>query len=220
MNTRDTKANDTTYATTNKPATKVRERLFGLALAAALLVGTTTPCLARGFAQAHPRRAQLNGRFAQLNTRMSSSYGQLGGHYQNLQGQSNQIQSQMHADAQANGGRLTRAEQGQFNSQYGALGQQVSADQAQGAPSGQWMQNHPRRAQVLNGAAGANQTLSNNYGNLGGHYVGLEQRDNNIRSSAMSQAQANGGYLTQQQQQQLNNRQTNLNNAISQDSGQ
>jgi hypothetical protein len=214
------KSHGTIFATTDKQTAKIGKTILGLGLAAALLLGTTAPGQARGFAQAHPRRAQLNARFAQLNTRMSSSYGQLGGQYQNLQGQSNQIQSQARAEAQANGGYLTKAQQGQLNSQYSQLGQQVSADQALGAPSGQWMQNHPRRAQVLNGAAAANQTLSNDYGNLGGHYVGLEQRDNAIRSSAMSQAQANGGYLTQAQQQKLDNREANLQNAISQDSGQ
>jgi len=185
------------------------------AVAASAMLCTSQPGFARGnFQENHPRRAQLNGRFAQLNSRMSGSYGSLGGHYQGLQSQSNSLQSQMRQDAAANGGRLTRGEQRQFNQQYSALGQQVSADQAEGAPSGQWMQAHPRRAQVLNGAAGMNQTLSNDYGNLGGHYVGLEHRDNNIRAQSMQEAKANGGYLTQQQQQQLDNRENNLQNSI------
>jgi hypothetical protein len=216
----DIAALGTTYITNRVGTVKIAKALLGLSLAAGIIFGATAPGFARGFAQVHPRRAQLNGRFAQLNTRMSGSYGQLGGHYQQLQGESNALQSQERQTALANGGHLTRSQQAQFNQQTSALGQQVSADQAQGAPSGQWMQNHPRRAQVLNGSAGLNQQLSNDYGSLGGNYVGLEHRDNNIRASAMKQAQANGGYLTTQQQQQLDNRESNLQNSINQDSGQ
>jgi len=178
------------------------------------------PNSAGNFGFNHPRQAEVDGRFAQVNSRISSSYGDLGGQYGKLQGRSNQIQSQMRSDVAANGGYLTKAEEGQFNREYSALGQKVSADQALGAPSGQFMQNHPRQAQVLNSAAGMNQTLSNDYGNLGGHYSGLEQRDNAIRATDRRDAQANGGYLTQQQQQQLDNREANLQNSINQDSGQ
>jgi len=212
------KTADTTYTIISKQTKKIGATIFGITLAMALLPSTASA--ARNFQEMHPRRAQLNGRFAQLNTRMSGSFGRLGGQYQKLQGESNQIQSQSRADALANGGHLTRAEQRQFNGDYSQLGKQVSADQALGAPSGQWEQNHPRRAQVLNSAAGINQSLSNDYGNLGGHYVGLEQRDNRIRAASMSEAKANGGYLTPQQQQQLDNRESNLQNSINQDSGQ
>ena len=219
MNTK-IKADRTACNTTNE-SIRTCKSLFDFVLAASLLLATAAPSFAaRNFQENHPRRSQLNGRFAQLNSRMSGSYGQLGGQYQKLQGRSNRIQSQARQDAQANGGSLTTAEQGQFNKRFSALGQQVSSAQAQGAPSGQWMQNHPRRAQVLNSAAGMNQSLSNDYGNLGGHYVGLEQRDNRIRQSSMRQAKANGGSLTAQEQSQLDNRESNLQTAISQDSGQ
>lgn len=69
-------------------------------------------------------------------------------------------------------------------------------------------------------AAGINQTLSNGYGTLGGHYVAYEQRDNTIREASMAEAQANGGTLTAQEQQQLNNREANLQNAVNQYTGQ
>jgi len=210
----------TTHTGIKKDKLNIGKALFAVSLAAGVIFCTTAPSFAGRFQANHPRAAQLNGRFAQLNTRMTGSYGQLGGHYNQLQQQSNSLQSQMHQDRMANGGYLTRAQQGQFNQQYSQLGQQVSADQAQGAPSGQWMQNHPRQSQVRTGAEGMNSQLSNGYGNLDGHYVGLEHRDNNIVAASQRDAKANGGYLTQTQQQQLDNRETNLQNSINQYSGQ
>jgi hypothetical protein len=198
--------NLTKYAPTNERSIKVGKELFGFVVAAGLVIGATTPVFAGSFAQIHPRRAQITGRFAQMNTRLTGSYGHLGGQYQNLERQSNQYENQMHQDVKANGGYLTKAQQSQFNQDYSKLGQQVSADQAKGAPSGQWMQNHPRQAQVRTGSEQLNSQLSNDYGNLGGHYTGLER--------------ANGGYLTTQQQQQLDTRESNLQNSINKDLGQ
>lgn len=214
--------NDTTFDTTfhKQEMHRCLSLTMNLLIAAGLMLCTAMPSTARGFAMNHPRAAQLNRRFAQLNTRISSSYGSLGGHYRQLQSQSNAIQRQMHQDRIANGGYLTRGQQRSFNQQYNQLSQQVSSAQAQGAPSGQWMQNHPRQAQVLNGDAGLNQQLSNDYGNLSGHYVGLEHRDNAIQQTMARESQANGGYLTTAQQQRLDNRETNLQNSINQDSGQ
>jgi hypothetical protein len=196
---------------------KLGRELFSFLLATSLVLGASAPVLAGSFAQNHPRRAQVNGRFAQMNTRLSGSYGHLGGQYQNLEHQSNRYENQMHQDVKANGGYLTKSEQGQFNRDYSKLGQKVSADQAKGAPSGQFSQNHPRRAQVGNGSEKLNSSLNNDYGNLGGHYAGLEKRDNAINNTARQEAKANGGYLTKTQQQQLDNREQNVQNSINQD---
>lgn len=207
-------------ATLNFRNGNIAKILFGLTLVPVILLSSVAPSYAGRFAVMHPRRAQLNGRFAQLNTRMSNSYGQLGGQYGHLQGQSNAIQTRMHQDVQANGGYLTRAQQRQFGRQYRSLAQQVTADQALGAPSGQFAQNNPYGAQVTSGASNLNQQLSNGYGNLQGHYIGLEHRDNAIRAAAIQQMQTNGGDLTQQQQQRFDNREANLQNSINQYSGQ
>jgi hypothetical protein len=68
----------------------------------------------------------------------------------------------------------------------------------------QFAERHPRRAQVLQRDAAINNRINNNYGNLGGNYGNLEHQDQSIKQQQRADAAANGGYITQGQQGQLN----------------
>jgi hypothetical protein len=87
-----------------------------------------------------------------------------------------------------------------------------------GMPGGaNFAQNHPRRAQVLSQDQSLNNTINQDRGNLGGNYNNLERTDRSIARQEQRDARINGGYITQGQQQQLDNREANLQNRINKD---
>ena len=77
--------------------------------------------------------------------------------------------------------------------------------------------NHPRRSQVLSQDQSMNNTINADKGNLGGNYGNLERTDSSIARQEQRDSRVNGGYITQGQQQQLDNREANLQNRINKD---
>jgi hypothetical protein len=87
-----------------------------------------------------------------------------------------------------------------------------------GMPGGSnFAQNHPRRAQVLSQDQSLNNTINQDRGNLGGNYGNLERRDQSIANQEQRDARQNGGYITQGEQQHLDQREANLQNSINKD---
>lgn len=162
-------------------------------------------------------KATITADVAQLNTRLTASYGKLGGEYGALQSQVAGIASAAKSDAKAQGGKLTAAQTATFVKELSEVGQLISNAQSLGAPSGQWMANHPVAAKILNSAESINAELSNDYGNLGGHYLSLELTDDAIHAAVKNTAVAQGGKLTAAEVTRFDSELSNLQNLINQD---
>jgi len=83
--------------------------------------------------------------------------------------------------------------------------------------AGQFAQNHPRRAQVLNRDARLNQRITGDLGHLNGNYGKLENQDLSIMHQEQRDARINGGYITHGQQAQLNREENHLSNEVRND---
>jgi hypothetical protein len=83
--------------------------------------------------------------------------------------------------------------------------------------AGQFQRNHPRRAEVLGRDNHMNRAINRDRGQLGGNYGALKTEQSGIRQQERSDARANGGYITQQQKQQLNGEENTLHSQIKQD---
>lgn len=83
--------------------------------------------------------------------------------------------------------------------------------------AGRFAQNHPRRAEVLGRDNRMNRAINRDRGRLGGNYGGLEAEQRGIRRQEQADARANGGYITRQQQSQLNGEENTLRSQIRQD---
>ncbi len=83
--------------------------------------------------------------------------------------------------------------------------------------AGNFQQNHPRRAQVLNRANREQNRINRNAGHLGGHYNQLSREDRNIHRQEQRDARQNGGHITRGEQGQLNREENHLNNQINRD---
>ena len=165
------------------------------------------------FVQNHPRRAQVLGRDANLGYSINRDEGHLGGNYNHLESEDRSIGRQEQADARANGGYITTAQQGQLNREENSLGQQVRMDNT----NNPFVQNHPRRAEVLGRDANLGYSINKDEGHLGGQYGNLMGEDRSIRQQEQSDARANGGYITTAQQQQLNQEESSLRSQVRQD---
>jgi len=165
------------------------------------------------FVQNHPRRAEVLGRDARLGYSINANEGHLGGHYNQLSRQDNQIAQQEQADARANGGFITKGQQGQLNREETALHNEVRFDNT----NNPFVQNHPRRAEVLGRDANLSYAINKDQGHLDGQYGALAKEDRQIAQQEQSDARANGGYITGQQKQQLNQEENQLRQQIQQD---
>ena len=87
------------------------------------------------------------------------------------------------------------------------------------APSfaGSFRHNHPRRAEVLGRDANLSYSINKDEGHLSGQYGTLNQEDHQIVRQEQADARANGGYITTQQQQQLNQEENQLRSQVQQD---
>ncbi len=189
------------------------------------------------FEDNHPRRSEVLGRDNRLNWNINKDRGQLGGHYNQLEQEQRSIRQQEQADARANGGYITRQQQMQLNGEENRLHNQLSSDfrggEGFGPHSGfggqgglgrggyhfgdKFEDNHPRRSEVLARDNNLNYQINKDRGHLDGQYGNLEQQQRSIRQQEQSDARANGGYITQQQQQQLNQEENQLHQQINQD---
>ena len=168
------------------------------------------------FVQNHPRRAEVLSRDANLDYRINKDEGHLGGQYSHLESEDRSIYNQEQADARANGGHITSAEQSQLNHEENALSEQVRMDNTKNP----FVQNHPRRAEVLSRDANLNYSINKDEGHLNGQYGNLMQEDRSIANQERQDARANGGHITRSEQAQLNQEETALRSQIRQDHSQ
>jgi hypothetical protein len=171
------------------------------------------PVLAETFTQRHPRRAEVLGRDNHINNRINAAKGNLGGKYNHLERQDNSIRRQEQNDAHRNGGYITRGQQGQLNREENALSKETAMDNK----NNKFVQNHPRRAQVLSRDANLNYNINKDEGHLGGHYNQLEHEDRSIQHQEQRDAGQNGGHITRAEQNQLNREENGLRNQIRRD---
>ncbi len=195
-----------------------------------------------GYHGFHPRRAEVMHRDRNVGRRLSRDEGHLGGHYRQFRREDRGIAHQVHRDMHQNGGYLTRGEQRQVNREENGVNRQIASDYrgrgnwnrgpgGQGYRSGQgnwnrgqWNNNrsqfdkdHPRRAEVLGRDNQLGRDLYRDKGKLGGNYQSLKSQDQSIRQQERADAKANGGYITPQQKQQLNQEEKTLHKDIRQD---
>jgi len=187
--------------------------LFGTVAAMLLTVSSSSPSFAGNFKQNHPRRAQVLGRAGNINQRLNNNYGHLGGNYGHLASQDGQIVGQEQRDARNNGGYITKGQQGQLNREENSLSKETFYDNK----NNKFVQNHPRRSEVMSRDSNLNYSINKDEGHLGGNYKGLEQEDRSIAQQQRSDAKANGGYITKSEQHQLNQEESGLRNQINQD---
>jgi hypothetical protein len=189
-----------------------RASMSVFALAGLIISTSNNPSFA-DFAQKHPRRAEVLRRDNNINNRINKDFGHLGGKYGHLERQDRQIRAQEQADARKNGGFITKGQQGQLNREENALSRQTFFDNK----NNKFVQNHPRRAQVLARDANLNYAVNKDEGHLGGNYKALAADDKSIARQEQLDAHANGGHITKQEQRQLNSEENNLRNQIKQD---
>ncbi|MDR3617076.1 MAG: hypothetical protein P4L53_26200 [Candidatus Obscuribacterales bacterium] len=212
------------------------KRVLPLMLTVGITFGAVSPSFAGQFQQNHPRRAEVLRRDRNLGGAINRDRGQLGGNYNGLKTEQRGIRQQEQADARANGGFITSQQKQQLNGEENTLRSQVSQDYTgQGgalgtgygrggnggwgghAGGGNFAQNHPRRAEVLGRDNNLNNSINQDRGQLGGNYSALKTDDRSIRQQEQADSRANGGYITQQQKQQLNGEENQLRQQIGQD---
>lgn len=168
-------------------------------------------CCAVAFAQdpatANQRRENQQDRIAN-----GIQSGQLtAGETKNVEGQEANLNREVHDDRQANGGTLTQAEKQQVNQQQNNLSNKIYQDKHNANTAkygnnevGQRRDNQQDRiAQgVRSGSLTAGQTAK------------LENREQGINQKVAADRQANGGKLTGQQKQQINNAQNKASRKI------
>jgi len=82
------------------------------------------------FEENHPRRAEVLHRDNRIGGTLNADAGKLGGNYGSLKQQQQTIRQQEQADAAANGGHITKSEQGQLNTEESQLNQEIKADRS------------------------------------------------------------------------------------------
>jgi hypothetical protein len=184
-----------------------------IAVSAVCALTSVAPSFAGNFKQNHPRRAEVLGRDRNIGNRINNDYGHLGGKYGHLAGQDRQIAMQEQRDARQNGGFITRGQQGQLNREENSLSRETFFDNK----NNKFVQNHPRRSEVLGRDANLNYAINKDEGHLGGQYKNLESDDRNIQRQEQQDARQNGGYITKSEQGQLNSEESALRNQIRQD---
>ncbi len=186
------------------------------ALLSILVLASTAPSFAQSWSQKHPRRAEVVRRDNNINRRINNNYGHLGGKYGHLENQDMSIRRQEQQDARNNGGYITKGQQGQLNREENSLSKETFLDNK----NSKFVQNHPRRSEVLSRDANLNYNINKDEGHLGGNFGKLEQDDHSIAHQEQRDARQNGGYITKQEQGQLNREENRLNNLVKKDDGQ
>jgi hypothetical protein len=80
------------------------------------------------FEENHPRRAEVLHRDNRIGGSLNADAGKLGGNYGSLKTQQQSIRQQEQADAKANGGYITKTQQGQLNAEENQLNHEIKAD--------------------------------------------------------------------------------------------
>lgn len=82
---------------------------------------------------------------------------------------------------------------------------------------GEFKENHPRRAEVLQRDRHLSHNLKQDKGQLGGNYNQLMRQDKAIHRQERWEARANGGHITRGEQRQLNHEENHLRREIRHD---
>jgi hypothetical protein len=186
------------------------------ALALSMLALTSSASFAGTFGQNHPRRAEVLHRDNRINNRVNNNYGHLGGNYGHLEHQDNAIRRQEQQDSRQNGGYITKGQKGQLNREENSLSKETHFDNK----NNKFVQNHPRRSQVLGRDANANYNINKDQGHLSGNYKQLEGEDKSIARQEQRDARQNGGHITTREQGHLNREENRLGNQIRHDNTQ
>jgi hypothetical protein len=190
-----------------------RIAISSLPLAALLVATNATPSFAGKFSQNHPRRAEVLRRDNNIGNRINNDRGNLGGKYNHLAYQDKSIRNQEQSDARQNGGFITKGQQGQLNREENSLSRETFFDNK----NNQFVQNHPRRSEVLSRDTNLNYNINKDEGHLGGQYSNLERQDQSIGRQEQRDASQNGGFITTQQQAKLNQEENHLRNEVQHD---
>ena len=101
-----------------------------MSLTAALCLSTVSPASA-GFAQRHPRRAEVNHRFRHQQGRIATGIatGRLNaGEATHLEGEEAAIKQQERSEVRTNGGYLTKRQQRQLNREQNGVSREIYQD--------------------------------------------------------------------------------------------
>jgi hypothetical protein len=165
-----------------------------------------------------PRRDQVNDRLGNQDRRINRERraGEItGSQAKTLHTEDHQIRQEERTMASQNGGHITRGEQRVLNQQENGVSRQI------GNPPGgtSWDQSHPRRDQVNDRLANQNGriTQERREGEITGSQAKtLHTEDHQIRQEERDMASQNGGHITRNEQQVLNQQE----NVVSRQIGQ
>ena len=190
-----------------------------LMLAAALAVSAPTfaqqsqPAPQRA-AQPSPAPNSVNGHRENQQDRIANGVqsGQLtAGETKNLESREANLNQQIHADRTANGGKLTPQERQQINNRQNNISRSIYQDKHNAAQAhygnnavGQRRENQQDR--IAQGIRSGQMTA--------GEAARTEGREQNINRSIAADRAANGGHLTQQERQNINQRQNSTSRQI------
>ena len=187
-------------------------RSMPAALTVCLTFGATLPAHADWVG--HERRKEVIQRDRNLNHIINRDAGHLNGQYGNLKAQDRSILRQEQRDARADGGNLTHGQTVQLNHEESALHREINMDKK---TPGSFASRHPRRAEVLGRDANLNRQIWQDKGHLDGQFGHLEKEDQSIARQEQRDARANGGFITKQEQNQLNREENSLHRQIQRD---
>ncbi len=165
-------------------------------------------------AQPNPAPNSVNGRRENQQDRIANGVqsGQLtAGETRNLESREANLNQQIHADRAANGGKLTQQERQQINNRQNNLSRSIYQDKHNAAQAhfgnnevGQRRENQQDR--IAQGIRSGQMTA--------GEAARTEGREQNINRSIAADRAANGGKLTQQERQNINQRQNSTSRQI------
>ncbi|MBI3554392.1 MAG: hypothetical protein HY077_17990 [Elusimicrobia bacterium] len=181
------------------------------------------------FQREHPRRTQVLKREDRQNNHVNKDLTGKKLTYQQgskIKAEEQGIRRQEQAEAKANGGRITKAEQKQLNREETKVGREINRDERKDAakikPEDRkaFEENHPRRTEVLKREdkqvkqvdhALTDKKLTYQQGSK------IRTEERGIRRQEQAEAKANGGYITKDQQKQLNKEENKVEGEIKRD---
>jgi CRISPR/Cas system-associated endoribonuclease Cas2 len=196
---------------------KTLSKAFVIAVTTALVGGVAGSANAETqWQKNHPRRAEVNARLKNQNKRINqgAKEGELSkAQAAKLHHEDHQIRQEERDMASQNGGHITKSEQKVLNQQENAVSKQINKDESQ------WAKNHPRRDQVNDRLENQNKRINQEVkeGDLTqGQAAKLHHEDNQILQEERDMASQNGGHITKQEQNVLNQQENGVSKQIGQ----
>jgi len=196
---------------------KTLNKAFLIAITTALVAGVGGSANAETqWQKNHPRRAEVNARLKNQNKRINqgAKEGELSKRQAaKLHREDNQIRQEERDMASQNGGHIRKSEQKVLNQQENAVSKQISKDESQ------WPKDHPRRDQVNDRLGNQNKRINQEVkeGELTqGQAAKLRHEDNQVLQEEKDMASQNGGHITKQEQNVLNQQENGVSKQIGQ----